>query len=156
WFKLKLISPSNGSVIEEGSEIIIEIDDDEKPVIHDLGSGPHAEADGPITALSGQSDGKVIIGGGFSRVNGIGRHNLARLNANGSLDETFMLDSQIAFPPWRSPKILAMQTDGKLLIGGLLTFASDLNQPFSMARLNADGSLDKSFATERLAPPSAK
>ena len=36
-----------------------------------------------------QPDGKVLIGGGFTTVNGTNRSGIARLNANGSLDSSF-------------------------------------------------------------------
>ncbi len=34
-------------------------------------------------------DGKIIITGTFSEVNGVARNRIARLNPDGSLDETF-------------------------------------------------------------------
>ena len=49
------------------------------------GLGP----DGPVVGVAVQGDGKVIIGGGFSHVNGTNRSNVARLNADGTLDLTF-------------------------------------------------------------------
>src|SRR3954466_14658788 len=39
--------------------------------------------------LALQPDGKILIGGRFNSVNQRARTNLARLNADGSLDETF-------------------------------------------------------------------
>jgi hypothetical protein len=61
-----------------------------------------------------------------------------------------------ADPSFRSPNTgrlayiwyLALQKDGKMLIGGQLDVVN--GEPASrVARLNADGSLDKSFGTER-------
>jgi hypothetical protein len=49
-----------------------------------------------------QSDGRIIVGGKFTSVNGIGRNNIARLNVNGTLDESFNpgtgIDSSISTP----------------------------------------------------------
>ena len=44
---------------------------------------------GTVLALALQDDGKVIIGGYFLSVNGLARTNIARLNADGSVDETW-------------------------------------------------------------------
>ena len=41
---------------------------------------------GRINAIARQSDGSLIIGGEFTRVDGIARRNLARLHADGTLD----------------------------------------------------------------------
>ena len=46
-------------------------------------------ADKPVRAVAVQSDGKVVIGGDFTHVDGVTRNYLARLNADGSLDTTF-------------------------------------------------------------------
>jgi hypothetical protein len=61
-----------------------------------------------------QTDAKVIIGGAFSTVNGTGRNFVARLNPNGSVDNSF--------DPGPGPQAevysLAVQTDGKIVIAG--------------------------------------
>jgi Domain of unknown function (DUF4214)/Bacterial Ig-like domain (group 3)/Domain of unknown function (DUF5122) beta-propeller/Divergent InlB B-repeat domain len=44
---------------------------------------------GEVFATAVQADGKVVIGGTFSFVNGVSRSNLARLNVDGSLDLTW-------------------------------------------------------------------
>ena len=44
---------------------------------------------GEVLAVVVQSDGKIVIGGRFSAVNGIVRNNLARLNPDGTLDRSF-------------------------------------------------------------------
>ncbi len=95
------------------------------------GGGP----DNLVECLAVQNDGKVIIGGGFSNSHGQPRANLARLNADGTLDLSFT-------PPSFSPYVfaIAIQADGKILVGG--SFTSVRNR---IARLNADGTLDNSF-----------
>jgi uncharacterized delta-60 repeat protein len=45
--------------------------------------------DGRIMDLTLQTDGRIVIGGFFTRVNGVEVPHLARLNADGSLDSTF-------------------------------------------------------------------
>ena len=44
---------------------------------------------GLVLAIALQPDGKVLIGGYFSLVDGVARNNIARLNADGSLDRTW-------------------------------------------------------------------
>ncbi|MEY2878919.1 MAG: hypothetical protein RLZZ15_1299, partial [Verrucomicrobiota bacterium] len=99
--------------------------------------------DGNVYALAAQPDGKLILGGQFAVLRpGIGiaagRDNLARLNADGSVD--------LAFAPNPNAPIraLALQPDGKLLVAG--DFTSIGGAPRNrLARLNADGSLDTAF-----------
>ena len=68
-----------------------------------LATAPPASAQGPgsldtpfNTAVSGDvyatavlPDGKMIIGGSFTTVGGVARANIARLNADGSVDASF-------------------------------------------------------------------
>src|SRR5262249_12916934 len=79
-----------------------------------------------------QSDGKVIIAGSFTAVNGVGRTNIARLNADGSLDTSFNAGSAVASS---GLACIALQPDGKVLFGG----------GEQIGRLNANGSRDTSF-----------
>lgn len=49
----------------------------------------NASLNGSVSSIALQSDGKVVIGGGFTSVNGAPKSYFARLNADGSLDSTF-------------------------------------------------------------------
>ena len=95
---------------------------------------------GGVGALAVQPDGKVLIAGPFTTVNGTTRSNIARLNANGSLDGSFNAGTGV------SGQVLsiALQPDGKALIGGSFTSINGTNRN-NIARLNANGSLDVSF-----------
>src|SRR6185503_10123223 len=46
-------------------------------------------AAGVVVASAVQADGKVVIGGSFHYVGGVARENIARLNADGSLDASW-------------------------------------------------------------------
>jgi uncharacterized delta-60 repeat protein len=97
--------------------------------------------DGGVYCLAVQSDGKVLLGGGFSGVNGVVRHCIARLNADGSLDSTFNPGSGTVNGSVYS---LAPQADGKVLVGGAFSkFNGTTN--WHIVRLNNDGSLDTTF-----------
>lgn len=91
-----------------------------------------------------QGDGKVLIAGGFSLVNGAGRAGLARLNADGTLDNGFT-------PVWPfgyyfvTVEDAELLPDGKILAGGTYSPAfAQAGIPF-IVRLNADGTVDGSF-----------
>jgi uncharacterized delta-60 repeat protein len=89
-----------------------------------------------------QTDGKIIIVGDFTTYNGITINRIARLNIDGTLDDTFNSGSG------SNNKIntVAIQTDGKIFIGGTFTSynGTTVNR---IARLNIDGSLDNTFDT---------
>ncbi len=93
-----------------------------------------------IQSIALQSDGKILIGGLFATYDGVLRNKIARLNANGSLDTNFDPGNGTAL----LVQTIAVQADGKILIGGLFTNmgGTDVN---NIARLNADGSIDPSF-----------
>jgi uncharacterized delta-60 repeat protein len=105
----------------------------------DAASVPSADRD--VYALALQPDGKILVGGAFTRLGAQSRANLARLNPDGSLDS--------AFNPMPNYEVhaLALQPDGKILVGG--RFTSVAGQPRnSLARLNSNGTLDFSFKAE--------
>jgi len=96
--------------------------------------------EGGVTAAALQSDGKVIVGGNFTRANGIQSKNLARLNADGTTDTTFNVGSGLNGTPYE----IAVQPDGKILVGGIFSLYNGATRN-KLLRLNADGSLDASF-----------
>ncbi len=95
-----------------------------------------------LKAVAVQPDGKVLIGGIFNVIAGVPRNGLARLNADGSVDMSFVP------PPFSqsdlvNPIRIAVQPDGKIVVAGSnFRIGSDLYQ---LIRLNADGSIDPSF-----------
>lgn len=91
-----------------------------------------------VRVVRTQPDGKIILVGAFISVNGQSQSGSCRLNPDGTLDESFHLDSNYT-------RCLALQTDGKMLAGG---DAGVVNQQFrnGIVRLNSDGSLDPSFS----------
>ena len=94
-----------------------------------------------VTSVAVQSDGKVLIGGGFTTVNGVSRKGIARLNGDGTLDTGFQNGLSGV-----NDRVLsvAVQWDGKVVIGGNFTAVDGVNRN-GIARLNADGTLDTGF-----------
>jgi len=106
----------------------------------DPGSGPN----GSVLAMELQPDGKIIIGGEFTTVDGVVNQGIARLNPDGSLDTSFNsnLPGNVPYrglPPY--VQCLALQPDGKIFVGGV--FAA--NGATGVARLMPDGTVDESF-----------
>ncbi len=94
-------------------------------------------------AIAVQSDGKVLIAGGFSMVNGESSGHIARLNQDGSLDASF----DTRFGTNASISAIAIQADGKVLIGGEFQTFKNVMPIGRIARLNSDGSFDSSFSS---------
>jgi uncharacterized delta-60 repeat protein len=78
----------------------------------------------PIVSTFGiQSTGKVVIAGGWVTINGLSIPNFARLNADGSVDQTFA---------GTTGGVIKILSNDKILLNGGV-------------RLNADGTMDNSF-----------
>jgi uncharacterized delta-60 repeat protein len=92
-----------------------------------------------------QADGKIIIGGWFSEYNGIEKNRLVRINQDGSMDESFN-QTFLSSTGNTGVTALALQPDGKLLVGGNFdVFVAGNLESEGLLRLNPDGSIDTSF-----------
>src|SRR5436190_5317702 len=101
---------------------------------------PGTGADGEITTAILQPDGRIVVAGRFTSFNGFTHNRVCRLNANGSVDQSFGLGNGINIAVFA----LALQTDGRILVGGQFSQV-DLTTRFNLARLNTNGSVDLSF-----------
>lgn len=102
---------------------------------------PGAFTNGQITHAILQPDGKLIIAGLFNKVHGVARHNIARLNADGTLDAGF----DCGAGPNNGIGGILLQPDGKLIIFGVFARVDGIDRESSIARLNSDGSVDTSY-----------
>jgi uncharacterized delta-60 repeat protein len=93
-----------------------------------------------INRIAVQNDGKVILAGNFTTVNGVNLNRIARLNTDGNVDTGFN-PGTAANAAIRS---VSIQSDGKIIIGGDFTTYNGIvvNR---IARLHTDGSLDNTF-----------
>ena len=90
-----------------------------------------------------QADGKILLAGLFTRFAVGGEHNgLARFNANGTIDSSFAPQ----FTRYGSVNAIVQQSDGKTIAGGQFQRANG-NPSYNIARFNADGTFDNTFAT---------
>jgi uncharacterized delta-60 repeat protein len=103
---------------------------------------------GTVQAMARQADGKMIIAGTFTSLNGQARGRVARLDLDGNIDTSFMAglvgaDTNIL--------ALAVQSNGKILLGGRFTTVNGVSRNY-VARLNPDGTLDNEFLAGRSGP----
>ncbi|WP_460479273.1 delta-60 repeat domain-containing protein [Comamonas humi] len=110
------------------------------------GTGPSATA-GEVHAITVQSDSKIVIGGRFDHVNGVARNNIARLNADGTLDGAY--DPNVTVTSGNGVEALMVQPDDKLLVGGYFSQVGTTAR-YYLARLDTNGALDATFADPAL------
>jgi len=93
-----------------------------------------------VKTLLTQPDGKLLIAGFFTLVNGQPRRYITRLNPDGTLDSSFP-DVNVDGGSFTRILTLALQADGKIILGGRFTQIS--GQPRNnIARLSQDGKLN--------------
>ena len=116
----------------------------------DTSFNPGSGANNTVFALARQPDGKILIGGSFTSVNGLTRGGIARLHTDGTLDTSFASSSGA------NGTVYAMlpQPDGKILVGGGFTSFNGTAREY-LARLDANGNIDTSFAGPNFAETSS-
>ena len=98
-----------------------------------------------VNSVVVQSDGKVLIAGQFTSVNGLGR------NVDGTLDDTFQIGLSTADISSSYVRSISVQGAGRVLIGGQFTTVNGASRN-DVARLNGDGTLDPAFRTDSQGP----
>jgi uncharacterized delta-60 repeat protein len=105
------------------------------------GTGLNASANIAI-----QSDGKIVLAGGFSTFNGTTANCLVRLNSDGTRDTAFTTNTGTAFSSGGAANSVAIQSDGKILIGGSFSAFNSVTAN-RILRLNSNGTRDTAFDT---------
>ncbi len=81
----------------------------------------------------------MLVVGHFTVVSGVTRRRLARLNADGTLDSDFdVYDGSFFARGFGNVSALAVQTDGKVLVGGAFSSVNDITRN-GMARVHGGG-----------------
>lgn len=91
-----------------------------------------------------QPDGKILLAGNSDTENFGTDFGILRLNPDGSLDKAFSGDGKATFSLADGNDTvhsIALQADGKIVLAG------SAEENYGVLRLNADGSLDRSFGT---------
>jgi len=100
------------------------------------GTGP----DAPVRAVAVAADGRIVLGGDFTKFNNVDRAGIARLNADGSLDTSFDPGTGVDASVWA----VAVQPDAKVLVAGDFTEVGGVER-LRYARLNPNGSVDTGY-----------
>lgn len=92
------------------------------------------------------ANGQMMVSGDFTYYNGARHTGVVRLNADGSLDNSFKLDIKSYSPLFLAGEVTEalIQSDGKVIIYGEFDTVGGVRQQ-NFARLNSDGSRDASF-----------
>jgi uncharacterized delta-60 repeat protein len=97
---------------------------------------------GAIYAMALQPDQKIVIGGSISKYNGQTIGKIIRLNSDGTKDTSFLTGTGFS---GGTVQTLAIQSNGRMLVGG--SFSGNYNgiAVKRLVRLVADGTFDASF-----------
>ena len=105
--------------------------------LDDTDFDPGAGADGDVDAISIQSDGKIIIGGGFTTYNTIGRNYIARLygSATAGINENNAVPGLSVYPnPAKDKVYVKLQTQAKYTLDNI--FGQEVTQGFLISGTN--------------------
>jgi uncharacterized delta-60 repeat protein len=95
------------------------------------------------TAVTIQTDGKILVCGGIPSSTGFPIAAIARYNTDGSVDTTFGTSGIATSTTLGVLTAIALQTDGKIVVGGP---AGGLE--LNVARFTSTGTLDTTFGTD--------
>jgi uncharacterized delta-60 repeat protein len=103
--------------------------------------------DGTVFSIAVQPDEKIILAGNFTAFNGSVVYHIIRINKNGTLDTSF--NALLASSSSASNLInsVALQSDGKIIVGGDFTSFNGVSGRNRLVRLNTDGTVDTDFST---------
>jgi uncharacterized delta-60 repeat protein len=114
-------------------------------------SGTTAKFSSDVLSIHVQSDGKILLGGSFTNYAGqTGKSRLIRLNADGTEDTAFSTNAVVSGTTAKfssNVNATAVQSDGKILVGGFFTNYAGQTGKSRLIRLNADGTEDTAFST---------
>lgn len=102
--------------------------------------GDQTGANQTVNVVKLQSDGKILIGGEFTAYNGQGVNYIARLNADGSLDQSFTVGN--GFNNWVSDMVIL--ASGKIVVVGNFTSYNG-TAANRVVMLNTDGTIATTF-----------
>ena len=93
-----------------------------------------------ISSIYVQTDDKILLAGSFTSYDGSTFNKIIRLNPDGTKDASFNIGTGFNEDVYT----IAIQSDGKILAGGLFTSYNDSSTNY-IVRLNPDGTIDPSF-----------
>ena len=137
----------DGKILVLGNQWFVRLEKDGATVDQTFKPVSEIASSALVNSLELQDDGKIIVFGKFVLSNG--RKGIVRLNADGSLDNSFNnpvldINYQAQAINIYAVKLLA---NGKMVIAGAFSYRTPTYFGFGIARLNADQSLDYSFVS---------
>jgi len=136
------VGSKNISVLDCASETTSEISSYYAGGINNSFNNGGAGFNNGLEKVYFQSDGKILVAGGFSDYNGTTANNIIRLNTNGSIDNSFITGT--GFDNYVVD--FKTQIDGKILVAGGFNNYNGTSTNY-IVRLNSDGSIDNTFIT---------
>jgi uncharacterized delta-60 repeat protein/LPXTG-motif cell wall-anchored protein len=86
-----------------------------------------------------QSDGKILLAGGFDKFNNLAKTGLVRMTPDGTLDESFASPSVYA-----AAQSVSVDSDGRIYVSGFLG-TNYSSTAANLVRLKSDGTVDSTF-----------
>ena len=96
-------------------------------------------ANGAVRAIAIQNDGRVLIGGDFTSVNGVALNHIARLNTDGTVDTGFT--TAVGSGVNGTVNAIALQANGRIVVAGQFTQAVGVTRN-GITRLLSTGATD--------------
>jgi uncharacterized delta-60 repeat protein len=134
------VTLTNSAVLGSPTNTVVTILDDEVPGNVDYAFDPGLGADGRVLTVDVQPDRKVLLGGAFLSIDGVGLSRVGRLQSDGYLDSFLNPGAG----PNNTVAAVVVQPDGRVLIGGDFSQVGAQNLS-RIARLNSDGTVDTGF-----------
>ena len=113
---------------------------------NDLTFNPGIGASSTVLSTDVQPDGKIIIGGGFTSYNGTSVNRLARINSNGTYDNTFNVGTGANITVYK----VGVLASGKVFACGQFTTCNGAPAR-RIVRLNTNGTADNTFTVSTAA-----
>ena len=149
-FEVQLTQANDGSALGTLTNVVVTLTDAPAGTAGAPDSNFVVQLDGAVQAILPLADGRAVVAGTFTNVNGQFSPNLARLRADGTLELGFLhskpLDGDV--------RSVAMDSAGRLLVAGYFQHVDGLWRP-GLARFGSDGTLDNTFAPFDAAPTNA-
>jgi uncharacterized delta-60 repeat protein len=96
-----------------------------------------------VNVISNTLNNKILVGGDFTKYNGVSVSKIIRLNNDGTIDGSFNTGTGFN----NMVNAITTQSDGKILVGGNFTSYNGIPALY-LTRLNSDGTIDSSFLNQ--------
>ncbi|MBY0433214.1 MAG: gliding motility-associated C-terminal domain-containing protein [Cyclobacteriaceae bacterium] len=99
---------------------------------------------GSVSDIAIQPDGKILITGNFTGVDGVPHFGIARVNSDGTVDNTFSAIGIAELAAFDGPYKIGLMSNGQIILAGHFNSVNGAPRK-NLVRLNTDGSIDCGF-----------